>query len=45
MDTVYNKNEKFKIIGRISMDSITIDISKFKNKGLQIGKYITVIEL
>ena len=40
---LYNKNEKFKIIGRISMDSITIDISNSK-KRITEGKYITVID-
>lgn len=39
---IYYKNYKFKIIGRISMDSITIDISK-SNKLFKIGKYVDVI--
>ena len=39
---VYYKNHKFKIVGRISMDSITIDISK-SNKLLKIGQYVEII--
>tara|TARA_Y100001970_G_C14154499_1_gene814712 strand:- start:455 stop:1510 length:1056 start_codon:yes stop_codon:yes gene_type:complete len=40
--TVYFKKKKFKIIGRVSMDSITIDITKH-NKIFKIGKYIEII--
>jgi len=39
---VYYKSLKFKILGRISMDSITIDISKSK-KSLRIGQYVEII--
>ncbi len=39
---VYYKNNKFKIIGRISMDSFTIDISKSKHN-LNVGNYIDLI--
>ena len=39
---VYFKNIKFRIIGRISMDSITIDISKYA-KSLKKGMYIDII--
>ncbi len=39
---VYYKNDKFKIIGRISMDSFTIDISKSKHN-FRIGMYIDLI--
>ncbi len=39
---VYYKNEKFRIIGRISMDSITIDISKSKYN-IKEGMYIDFI--
>ena len=39
---VYYKNDKFKIIGRISMDSLTIDISKSKYN-LKEGMYIDFI--
>jgi len=40
--SVYFKNECFKIIGRVSMDSITIDITKSKNK-IKIGNYMELI--
>jgi len=40
--TVIYKKETFKIIGRISMDSITIDISKGKND-MKIGQYCEII--
>ena len=39
---VYYKNYKFKIIGRISMDTITIDITKHYKK-LKIGMMIDLI--
>ena len=39
---VYYKKHKFKILGRISMDTITIDISK-SNKLLKIGQYVEII--
>ncbi len=39
---VYYKNEIFKIIGRISMDSLTIDISKTKND-IKVGMYVDLI--
>ena len=39
---VYYKNHKFRILGRISMDSITIDISK-SCKLLKIGQYVEII--
>ncbi len=39
---VYFKNDKFKIIGRISMDSFTIDISK-SSHDLKVGMYIDII--
>ncbi len=38
---VYFKDEKYRIIGRVSMDSITIDISKSKHK-LKIGSYVDI---
>ena len=40
--SVYYKNEIFKIIGRISMDSTTIDISESKYE-IKIGNYIEII--
>ena len=39
---VYYKNNKFNIIGRISMDSFTIDITNSKDN-LKVGKYIDLI--
>ena len=39
---VYYKNNKFKIIGRISMDSFTIDISNSKHN-LRVGLFIDLI--
>ena len=39
---VYYKKHKFRIIGRISMDTITIDISKSNNL-LKIGQYVEII--
>ena len=39
---IFYKKEFFKIIGRISMDSITIDISKSKSK-IICGNYMEVI--
>ena len=39
---VYYKKHKFRILGRVSMDTITIDISK-SNKLLKIGQYVEII--
>ena len=39
---VYFKENKFKIIGRISMDSFTVDISK-SSHDLNIGMYLDII--
>ena len=39
---VYFKKNKFKIIGRISMDSFTVDISK-SSHDLSIGMYLDII--
>ena len=39
---VYKKNEFFKIIGRISMDTTTIDITKNKNM-IKAGMYLELI--
>ena len=39
---VYFKKDKFKIIGRISMDSFTIDISKCSHD-LKVGMYVDII--
>ncbi len=39
---VYYKKDRFKIIGRISMDSFTIDISK-SSHDLKVGMYIDII--
>ncbi len=39
---VYYKKEKYKIIGRISMDSFTIDITNSKHN-LKVGTYIDLI--
>ena len=39
---VYLKNQSFKILGRISMDSITIDISR-KSNLLKVGDYMELI--
>ena len=39
---VYYKNEKFKILGRISMDTLTIDLSNYK-KNIKIGTYMEII--
>ena len=39
---VYFKKEKFKIIGRVSMDSITIDITN-NLKEFKIGKFVEII--
>jgi len=39
---VMYKKDTFKIIGRVSMDSITIDITKMKNK-MKIGQYCEII--
>ena len=39
---VYYKNHKFRILGKISMDSITIDISK-SCKLFKIGQYVEII--
>jgi len=40
--SVYFKKNKFKIIGRISMDSFTIDISKCSHD-LKVGMYVDII--
>ncbi len=40
---VYYKNNKFKIIGRISMDSLTIDITKSKHN-LRVGLFVQIID-
>ncbi len=39
---VYFKKDRFKIIGRISMDSFTIDITK-SSHNLKIGMYVDII--
>ncbi len=39
---VYFKKDRFKIIGRISMDSFTIDISKCRHD-LKVGMYVDII--
>ena len=39
---VYLNNQAFKILGRVSMDSITIDITKNSNS-LKVGNYIELI--
>ena len=39
---VYFKKEKFKILGRVSMDTITINITK-KHKIIKIGNYVEII--
>ena len=39
---VYSNNQSFKILGRISMDSITIDISQ-KSNLLKVGDYMELI--
>ena len=39
---VYFKKDKFKIVGRISMDSFTIDISKCRHY-LKVGMYVDII--
>ena len=39
---VYYKKDRFKIIGRISMDSFTIDISK-SSHDLKVGMYVDII--
>ncbi len=39
---VYFKKDKFKIIGRISMDSFTIDITK-SSHDLKVGMYVDII--
>ena len=39
---LYRMSERYKILGRVSMDSITIDITKSK-KTFKIGDYIEVI--
>ena len=39
---VYYKENKFKIIGRVSMDSFTIDITNSKHN-LKVGMYIEII--
>ena len=39
---IYFKKDRFKIIGRISMDSFTIDISKCSHD-LKVGMYVDII--
>jgi len=39
---VYFKEKTFKIIGRVSMDSITVDISK-NSKSIKVGDYMEII--
>jgi len=39
---VYFKNNKFKILGRISMDSLTINITK-NHKKIKIGDFVEII--
>ena len=39
---VYYKKKTFKIIGRVSMDSIIVDISK-NNKSIKVGDYMEII--
>jgi alanine racemase len=39
---VYFKNKTFKMVGRVSMDSITVDISK-NSKSIKIGDYMEII--
>ena len=39
---VFHKNKKFRIIGRVSMDSITIDISNHNN-ALKNGMFLEII--
>ena len=39
---VYFKKNTFKIIGRVSMDSITVDISK-NSKSIKVGSYMEII--
>jgi len=39
---VYFKNKTFKIVGRVSMDTITVDISKY-SKSIKIGNYMEII--
>ena len=39
---VYYKKKKFKIIGRVSMDTCTIDITRY-HKFLKIGKFVDII--
>ena len=39
---VYFKKNTFKIVGRVSMDSITVDISK-NSKSLKVGDYMEII--
>ena len=39
---VYFKKKTFKILGRVSMDSITVDISK-NDKSVKVGEYMDII--
>ena len=39
---VYFKKKTFKILGRVSMDSITVDISK-NDKSIKVGEYMEII--
>ena len=39
---VYFKNQTFRIVGRVSMDTITIDITK-NSKSIKVGEYMELI--
>ena len=39
---VYYKKHKFRILGRVSMDTTTIDITKLNNL-LKVGQYVEII--
>ena len=39
---IYFKNQTFRIIGRVSMDTITIDITK-NRKSIKVGEYMELI--
>ena len=40
---LYYKNKKVRVIGRISMDLITVDLTKFMNNKIFEGDYIELI--
>ena len=42
LGSVFYKNKTYKVLGRVSMDSITIDITSCKDK-ISIGKYMEII--